>query len=299
MSPPPGSKVSNPLLAVLAGGGTGAIEAMIMFPTEFVKTQLQLQSKKTPMFRGPWHCTVETIRQHGPLGLYRGLSTLVIGSIPKVAVRFFTFELLKDRFKNEQGKLTVGFTFLAGLGAGTSEAIFAVTPMETIKTKLIHDQNFPNSQRKYKGLFHGVKTIVATEGLSGIYKGLFPTILKQGTNQGTRFLVFEEIKKRLIDQDGQLSVWKSLFGGATAGAVSVFVNNPLDVVKTQMQGLEASQYKNSLDCARKIITNQGLMFFYKGVTPRLMRVCGDAAVTFTVYGELVKLLSTLISHSNH
>jgi len=126
MSPPPGSKVSNPLLAVLAGGGTGAIEAMIMFPTEFVKTQLQLQSKKTPMFRGPWHCTVETIRQHGPLGLYRGLSTLVIGSIPKVAVRFFTFELLKDRFKNEQGKLTVGFTFLAGLGAGTSEAIFAV-----------------------------------------------------------------------------------------------------------------------------------------------------------------------------
>jgi len=76
MSPPPGSKVSNPLLAVLAGGGTGAIEAMIMFPTEFVKTQLQLQSKKTPMFRGPWHCTVETIRQHGPLGLYRGLSSL-------------------------------------------------------------------------------------------------------------------------------------------------------------------------------------------------------------------------------
>jgi len=34
-------------------------------------------------------------------------------------------------------------SFLAGLGAGVSEAILAVTPAETIKVKLIHDRLKP------------------------------------------------------------------------------------------------------------------------------------------------------------
>jgi solute carrier family 25 citrate transporter 1 len=43
---------------------------------------------------------------------------------------------------------------LAGLGAGMTEAILAVTPTETIKTKLIQDQNL--AQPKYRGLVHGL-----------------------------------------------------------------------------------------------------------------------------------------------
>ncbi len=34
---------------------------------------------------------------------------------------------------DENGKLSQGRTLLAGLGAGVTEAIFAVTPMETAK----------------------------------------------------------------------------------------------------------------------------------------------------------------------
>jgi len=296
---PAGNKPKSASLAIAAGGLTGAIEATIMFPTEFVKTQLQLQSKKTPKFAGPWDCAVQTIRENGPFGLYRGLSTLIVGSVPKVGVRFGSFETSKKMLQDENGKLSTSRTLLAGLFAGVSEAIFAVTPMETIKTKLIHDQNSPPQQRKYHGLVHGVRTIVAAEGIAGIYRGLFPTILKQGTNQATRSVVYEELKKRLSAADGSLSVPWSLASGATAGAVSVLVNNPLDVVKTKMQGLDAAQYTSSLDCTRKILANQGPLFFYKGVTPRMMRVCGDAAVTFTVYGELVKLLTKLTSGSSN
>lgn len=46
--------------------------------------------------------------------------------------------------------------------AGLSEAIFAVTPMETIKVKFIHDQQL--AKPKFKGLFGGLKTILQTEG---------------------------------------------------------------------------------------------------------------------------------------
>jgi len=280
--------------ATVAGAITGTIEASIMFPTEYVKTQLQLQGKQNPpKFKGPIDCAIMTIREHGPLGLYRGLSTLVIGSAPKVAVRFTGFERAKRYLQDENGKLSPGRSMLAGLFAGACEAVFAVTPMETIKTKFIHDLNSPPDQRKYKGLIHGVRTIISQEGISGIYKGLFPTVLKQSTNQATRFVVYEELKKYIqggsTDPIGTLS---SLFCGAVAGGVSVLVNNPLDVVKTKMQGLDAHLYKNSFDCAKKILQQQGPMFFYKGVTPRMVRVCGDSAITFTIYNKIVGFINS-------
>lgn len=63
---------------------------------------------------------------------------------------------------DENGKMTQVQTLAAGLGAGVSEAIVIVCPMETVKVKFIHDQTQANP--KYKGFFSGVGTILRTEG---------------------------------------------------------------------------------------------------------------------------------------
>ena len=76
--------------------------------------------------------------------------------------RFAMFEFLKNKMVDDRGKLTQTQTILAGLGAGVSEAILVVCPMETIKVKFIHDQTQPNPQ--YRGFFHGVRTIVRQQG---------------------------------------------------------------------------------------------------------------------------------------
>ena len=106
------------------------------------------------------------------------------GSIPKSAVRFGSFEKFKSILADDKGNLSGGNRLLCGLGAGVSEAIFAVTPMETVKVKFIADQRSANPQ--YKGFFHGLRTIVAQEGISGTYKGLTATMMKQGSNQMIR-----------------------------------------------------------------------------------------------------------------
>lgn len=63
---------------------------------------------------------------------------------------------------DERGVLSPGGRLLCGLGAGVSEALLAVTPMETVKVKFINDQLSGNP--KYKGFFHGVSMIVKQEG---------------------------------------------------------------------------------------------------------------------------------------
>ena len=64
---------------------------------------------------------------------------------------------------------------LAGLGAGMMEAIIAVTPSETIKTKMIEDSKRVDGPR-FKGLVHGVKMIVKEEGYRGVYRGVGPVV---------------------------------------------------------------------------------------------------------------------------
>lgn len=219
--------------------------------------------------------------------------------------------------QDENGQLTAGGKLLAGLGAGVAEAILAVTPMETVKVKFINDQRSGNPQ--FKGFFHGVSTIVRQEGkkksnnnfipflfvqmkitsffrsigLLGVYKGVTATIMKQGSNQAIRFYVMETLKDMYKGDDPKKPVPKLMVGafGAVAGAASVFGNTPIDVVKTRMQGLEASKYKNTADCAMQLWKNEGPRAFYKGTVPRLSRVCLDVAITFMIYDSFMDLFN--------
>lgn len=69
------------------------MEITITYPTEYVKTQLQLDEKGKAgsggqkQYSGIIDCVKKTVKSKGVLGLYRGLSVLVYGSIPKSAVR--------------------------------------------------------------------------------------------------------------------------------------------------------------------------------------------------------------------
>jgi solute carrier family 25 citrate transporter 1 len=279
---------------IVAGGITGGIEICITFPTEYVKTQLQLDERSvTPKYKGPIDCVKVTVRNHGFFGLYRGLSVLLIGSIPKSAVRFGAFEFFKGHAVDERGNLPAHMRFLCGMGAGVSEAIFAVTPMETVKVKFINDQSSANP--KFKGFFHGVREIIKTQGFRGVYQGLTATIVKQGSNQAIRFFVMETLKDWYRGGDPNKKVNKLVVGmfGAVAGAASVYGNTPVDVVKTRMQGLEASKYKNTWDCATKIWKHEGFFAFYKGTVPRLSRVCLDVAITFMIYDSFMEFFKSL------
>lgn len=287
-----GRKITHPGKAILAGGIAGAIEICITFPTEYVKTQLQLDERANPpRYRGIGDCVRLTVQDHGLRGLYRGLSSLLYGSIPKSAVRFGTFEMLSNPMRDHTGRLDNKRSLLCGLGAGIAEAVLIVCPMETLKVKLIHDQC--SLRPRYRGFFHGVSEIIREQGLRGTYQGLTPTVLKQGTNQAIRFYVMTTLRNWYNGDDPRREmhpIVTAMFG-ATAGAASVFGNTPLDVVKTRMQGLEAYRYKNTLDCAFQILKNEGPQAFYKGTVPRLGRVCLDVAIVFVIYEEVVKLLN--------
>lgn len=176
--------------AIVAGGVSGAIEICCTYPLEYTKTVAQLSTNRTSAME----VVRNTLRTSGPAGMYRGLSSMVYFATPKAAIRFSGFEAATNMLTGADGKpMFGGFTsFIAGLCAGTAEAICVTTPQETIKVKLIDDM-FKSETPRFNGFFHGVKTIVGEEGLGGCYLGLAPTILKVATAQATRFGIFNVI----------------------------------------------------------------------------------------------------------
>ena len=107
----------------MIGGITGAIEISITFPTEYVKTVMQLYPEVNQ--RGAINCVKDTVRSTGFLGLYRGYSALLLFSVPKNSVRFGAFNFMRSNYLTEPTKTN---SFLCGLFAGAAESTFVVTP---------------------------------------------------------------------------------------------------------------------------------------------------------------------------
>lgn len=57
-----------------------------------------------------------------------------------------------------------------------------------------------------------------------------------------------------------------------------------------MQGLDAHKYKSTIHCATELLRSEGPFAFYKGVGPRLTRVCLEVGITMSLYSEIVKAL---------
>jgi len=270
-----------------AGCIAGGIEATSVWPMEYIKTQLQLQSKtsgaKLP-YNGMISGLTYTVRTTGFFSLYRGLAPTLIGSIPKSGIRFGLNALIKDNLRDEDGKLTPAKNFVAGLGAGVAEALIIVAPVETVKTKCIElDMPF----------IKGFKKILSNEGFSGVYQGAGATALKQGSNQGLRFMWFNEYK-RIITKDGETPITPilSLFGGMSAGCFSTLGNNPFDVIKTRMQGTQAFRYANTMDCFKQILAKEGIGALYAGLIPRLARVVPGQGIIFMSFETIQNSLKS-------
>lgn len=80
--------------------------------------------------------------------------------------------------------------------------------------------------------------------------------------------------------------------GSIAGAFGAFVVYPIDLVKTRMQNQRSQRvgerlYQNSIDCARKVIRNEGFRGLYSGVLPQLIGVAPEKAIKLTV-NDLVR-----------
>jgi solute carrier family 25 citrate transporter 1 len=287
---------------LIAGGGAGMMEALACHPLDTIKVRMQLSRRArqpgAPK-RGFIKTGAEIIKRETPLGLYKGLGAVLTGIVPKMAIRFTSFEAYKQTLANkETGVVSGKATFLAGLAAGVTEAVAVVTPMEVIKIRLQaqhHSMADPLDVPKYRNAAHALYTVVKEEGFGALYRGVSLTALRQGSNQAVNFTAYTYFKEWLkVAQPqydgGNLPSYQTTLIGLVSGAMGPLSNAPIDTIKTRLQKAPAmpgvSAWQRITAIAADMFKQEGFHAFYKGITPRVMRVAPGQAVTFTVYEYL-------------
>jgi solute carrier family 25 citrate transporter 1 len=309
----PERKKPTPAVNLIAGGGAGMMEALACHPLDTIKVRMQL-SRRARMPGAPKRGFVKTgleiVKKETPLGLYKGLGAVMTGIVPKMAIRFTSFEAYKSILAGRSPSATDAVavsgraTFLAGLAAGITEAVAVVTPMEVVKIRLQaqhHSMADPLDIPKYRNAAHALYTVVREEGFSALYRGVSLTALRQGTNQAVNFTAYSYFKEWLKQAqpeyaNKQLPSWQTTLIGLVSGAMGPLSNAPIDTIKTRLQKTPAepgtSAWTRISVIAKDMFKQEGFHAFYKGITPRIMRVAPGQAVTFTVYEYLREKLES-------
>ena len=207
---------------------------------------------------------------------------------------------------------------IAGLAAGVTEAVAVVTPMEVVKIRLqaqFHSMSDPLDIPKYRNAAHAAYTVVKEEGIGALYRGVSLTALRQGSNQAVNFYAYTEFKAALqnfqpLYHDKELPAYQTMVCGLISGAMGPLSNAPIDTIstylldnlaispltsiETRLQRTPAEPGETALtrvvNIAKNMFKQEGAKAFYKGITPRVMRVAPGQAITFTVYEFLKEKL---------
>ena len=124
------------------------------------------------------------------------------------------------------------------------------------------------------------------------------TILREAAAYGTWFMAFEymmnaDAQRNNIERKEISQVKVATYGGL-AGEALWLSSYPFDVVKSKMQsdGFGAQRkYLNMRDCFAKTYAREGVMGFWKGIGPTLLRAMPVSAGTFAVVGMTMRAMN--------
>lgn len=136
---------------------------------------------------------MKIVREEGGIrALYRGLVTTAIGVAPYVGLNFASYEALRGII-TPPGKSTVPRKLACGALAGTWLQSRVISDVETLSAGSISQTlTYPfdvlrrkmqvtgmkDGSVKYSGAVDALRSIIRTEGVAGLYRGLWPNLRK-------------------------------------------------------------------------------------------------------------------------
>jgi solute carrier family 25 (mitochondrial citrate transporter), member 1 len=278
----------SPLVSLIAGGLAGGVECTVTYPFEYAKTRVQLKDNGV-ISRNPFAVIRDVVRKEGPAALYKGCTTLILGTIGKDAIRFISFDAIKDQFKDpETGTLSALGNLGAGIGSGVVSSTFVVTPTERIKTALIDDAR---QDRRFKGPWHCTRELVREYGIGAVYRGYVTTTMKQASTTAVRLGVYNILKDWEKVRGIEQTTVTTFANGAVAGTLVVALTQPFDTLKTRAQGVRG---QGVVEAFKSVVADYGIRGLWRGSTMRLGRTVLAGGILFTSYEAIAELITPLM-----
>lgn len=186
----------------VAGSLAGATAQTAIYPMEVLKTRLTL--RKTGQYSGIADCAKQILQREGVAAFYKGYIPNLLGIIPYAGIDLAVYETLKFAWLNRnRGLVDPGVTVLVGCGAVSSTCgQLASYPLALIRTRM-------QAQASVKGapkvsMLTLLQTILSQEGITGLYRGISPNMLKVIPAVSVSYVVYEYTRIFLgVDIEGR------------------------------------------------------------------------------------------------
>lgn len=289
------------LLDFLMGGVSAAVSKTCASPIEVIKLRLQtveamLKSGALDKpYAGIGDCAKRIVADEGVKALWKGNGTNVIRYFPTQALNFSLkdyFKRLFGRSKERDGYFVWFLGNLASGGAAGSVSLLFVYSLDYARTRLSNDLKSAKKggQKQFTGLIDVYKKTIATDGVTGLYRGFVISCVGIIIYRGLYFGIYDSIKPMLPgDMKDNLGATFLLGYGVTV--FSGLASYPIDTIRRRMMMTsgEAEKFTGSIDCAQKILAKEGVGSFFKGAGANILRGVAGAGV-LALYDRLQMII---------
>ncbi|KAH3680099.1 hypothetical protein WICMUC_000557 [Wickerhamomyces mucosus] len=298
-------KETSSIQDILFGSIAGSIGKLIEYPFDTIKVRLQSQPHdKPPKFKGTKDCIIQTFKNEGTVGFYKGITSPIIGASLENATLFLSYHLAQSSFKKllNNEELTIPYLIACG-GISGGFASFVLTPVELLKCKLQVSNLYSKQSVSVLTL---IQDIYKTHGIKGFWWGQTGTLIREMGGSASWFGVYEIMTRWLKSINGRLenTTPELLISGASAGIAYNISLFPADTIKSKMQTYSIinpnSKPLNFKQSVQLILKYHGISGFYKGLGITLIRAVPANAVeqqrekllsNFEVYEHLKQIQS--------
>lgn len=192
-------------------------------------------------------------------------------------------ESLDSKSESSEVKMTPPWVHFVAGGVGGMAGAVLTCPLDVVKTRLQSDA-YHNSYNKIpksknpivqagqhvKETCSVIRQLYLNEGSRALFKGLGPNLVGVIPARSINFFTYGTTKEFLSRQfnQGQEATWIHWAAGINAGFVTSTATNPIWLIKTRLQldKTKGKNYKNSWDCLKYVIKNEGFLSLYKGLS---------------------------------
>ena len=291
----------------LIGGVSASIAKTCTAPIERVKLVIQTQdanpkiiSGEVARYTGIGNCFSRIYQEQGLGAFWRGNLTNIMRYFPTQAFNFAFKDTLKTIFPKYSPNTEFWSFFAVNMASGGlagAGSLCIVYPLDYARTRLASDVG--NGKRDFNGLGDCLaKTARGPKGVLGLYNGFGVSVVGIIPYRGTYFGIFDTLKtKNPYAKDKGVLGFASKFAVAQSAAIAAgFASYPFDTVRRRLQmqsekPKEEWMYKNTADCFKKILANEGLGAMFKGAGANVLRTVG-AAMVLVLYDTAQEFMGT-------
>jgi hypothetical protein len=249
---------------------------------------MQVQSKTLSddmIYADPIDAVRKIVKQDGITGLYTGIFGGLVGVASTNFAYFYWYTFVRDAYKRRSGKegpLSTAMELLLGAVAGALAQIFTI-PVSVCTTR---QQTQLGQERK--GLIATAKEVISEDGITGLWRGLKPSLVLV-VNPAITYGLFERFKEIMYPTANRLTPGQSFMVGAASKTVATIVTYPYIMAKVRMQykpptirnekveggvvtdsheGSEFDRNDGAVQILKKVYAKSGFLGWYQVKSPR-------------------------------